>query len=60
MTKEAFSSVNRLILKECSRDDDLSELCEYWGVTTDDFDEFLELARKGFDAENAQGGNATA
>lgn len=59
MTKEAFSSVNHLISKECCRND-LSELCEYWGVTTDDFDEFLELARKGFDAENAQSGNATA
>ena len=50
MTKEAFNKVVCMISKECCRND-LSELCEYWDVTTDDFNEFFELARKGFGNE---------
>lgn len=53
MTKETFNTVNHMISKECCRND-LSELCDYWGVTTEDFDEFLGLAEKGFESENSK------
>lgn len=49
MTKEAFDVVVRMILKECCCCNDLLELCEYWEVTIDDFNEFFELARRGFE-----------
>ena len=51
MTKETFDNVAYMISKECCRND-LSELCENWGVTTDDFHDFFERARRGFDSEN--------
>lgn len=53
MTKEAFRHVEYMIDKECSRND-LSELCDYWGVTIDDYNEFFEIARRGFESENAE------
>ena len=40
MKKEIVKKIIRMIEKECCRNS-LDELCEYWNVTTDDFEEFL-------------------
>ena len=49
MDSKTFGKVLRMIEKEVCRND-LGELCEYWGVTEDDYFEFIELAESGFDA----------
>ena len=45
MTRERAEAVSYMIAKTCQKDS-LVDLCEYWGVTVDEFYEFLELALK--------------
>lgn len=54
MTKEACRYIGYMIQKECCRND-LSELCEYYGVTTDEFWEYQELAEAGYKAKYGDG-----
>jgi len=42
-----------MIEKECCKIS-LTELCEYWGVTCDDFDLYLDSADKAFDISYQQ------
>ncbi len=48
MKRKTAETVSRLICKECSRFS-LADLCEEWGITTDDFDEFI---RQGLNASD--------
>lgn len=43
LSKEKARNITAMIRKECQRTS-LTELCEYWGVTVEDFEEFLECA----------------
>lgn len=43
-------SVCQMIEKECCRNS-LTELCEYWDVTPNDFYEFLDLAFRYLDLQ---------
>lgn len=43
MDEKKAETIKLMIEKECCRTS-LTELCEYWGVTTEDFWEFLDLA----------------
>jgi len=45
-------SIRRMIEKECQRNS-LTDLCEHWGITCDDFELYLDLADKTWDGENA-------
>ena len=48
MDKKTFNNISYMIYKECRRDS-LKNLCDYWGVTVDEFDEFVtDLALRGF------------
>jgi hypothetical protein len=52
MTKETFESVMQMVDKELSRTD-LTEVCDYYAITTGDFYQFCYYARRGFRAELA-------
>lgn len=45
MTRERAEAVSYMVAKTCQKDS-LADLCEDWGVTVDEFYEFLELALK--------------
>ncbi len=48
MDKKTFNNISYMIYKECQRDS-LQNLCDSWGVTVDEFDEFVtDLALRGF------------
>ena len=51
MTLEKLYRTEQMICKECQRNS-LAELCENWGIETEDFYEFIELARKQFIENN--------
>lgn len=40
-------TVAAMIEKECCRNS-LTELCEWWGITTDDFDRFIRAGKRNF------------
>lgn len=46
MNKERAEKIKYMIQKECQRQD-LTGLCEDWGVTTEELDEFLEYGVSG-------------
>ena len=48
MTKEKAEKISYAIEKECCKFD-LTDWCEEWEFTTDEFDEFLEAAIKYID-----------
>ena len=52
MDLEKAKTIKYMIEKECQRQD-LSEICEYWDVTVDEFNEFLEGAINYFDMQNS-------
>jgi hypothetical protein len=41
---DKYKTIRRMIEKECQRTS-LADLCEYWGVTCDDFYNFLDAAK---------------
>lgn len=43
MTLDTATKVREMIEKECQRDS-LTDLCDTWGLTVQDFYEFLEAA----------------
>lgn len=43
MTNGTAQAIKQMIEDECTRDS-LQELCDNWGITTEDFWEFLDLA----------------
>lgn len=45
MTKSKTKRIYNMIYKEICRDS-MQELCEYWGVSEMDVDEFMEIALK--------------
>jgi len=51
-TKKA-ESISNMIYKECRRNS-LTELCEEWGVTTEEFDVFMSAGKQGF-SKNEEG-----
>lgn len=48
LTESKARKVMHMIEKECCRNS-LEELCEYWDVTVDEFDLFLEYAMRYID-----------
>lgn len=48
LTKQKAKTIRRMIEKECCRNS-LEELCEYWDITTDEFELFLEYAMRYID-----------
>lgn len=50
MDKTTFNTIIRMIEKELFRND-FGELCEYWDITHDDYDKFIEFAKNGFSAQ---------
>lgn len=50
LTKEKAENVAAMISKECCRIS-LVELCDYWDITPEDYDEFLEYAFRYIDLQ---------
>ena len=50
MNADTFNAVIKMIDKEVRRES-FADLCEYWGITTDDYDRFMQYAKVGFDVE---------
>ena len=51
MNESKAKAIASMIYKECCRTS-LTDLCEGWGVTTDDFDEFILAAIKHFSEDD--------
>lgn len=51
MKTEVARTVTRMIDKEMRRND-LSEICDNWGVTPDDYDEFMAAAMAAIKYQN--------
>lgn len=51
MKTEVARTVTRMIDKEMRRND-LSEICDNWGVTPDDYDEFMAAAMAAIKHQN--------
>lgn len=50
LNKDVAYTVAAMIRKECCRTS-LKDLCEYWDITPDDFDLFLECAFRYIDLD---------
>lgn len=50
LSEEKAKDIGYMIMKELSRNS-LVDLCEYWGVTVEDFDEFIQCAFKYIDLQ---------
>ncbi len=46
-------AISNMIYKECRRNS-LVDLCEYWGVSTDDFDAFINAGEANFSTIHEQ------
>lgn len=56
MKTEVARTVSRMIDKEMRRND-LSEICDNWGVTPDDYDEFMAAAMVAIKYQNGDPGH---
>ncbi len=54
MTKKQLYAIRRLIEKECQKNS-LTELCEWYNITYEDFEDFLDMAEKYFELQEMSG-----